>query len=50
MANKFILGKRSITNLRGARPELVSVVRRAIELTSIDFTVIEGVRIQECQR
>lgn len=50
MASKFILGKVSETNLRGVRPELVAVVRRAIELTSVDFRVIEGVRSEERQR
>lgn len=48
--NKFFLGKRSITNLRGVWPELVAVVRRAIELSPVDFTVIEGVRTEERQR
>ncbi|PVZ79520.1 peptidase M15 [Serratia sp. S1B] len=50
MTSKYILGKVSETNLRGVRPELVAVVRRAIELTSVDFRVIEGVRTEERQR
>lgn len=50
MTSKFILGKVSEANLRGVRPALVSVVRRAIELTSVDFRVIEGVRTEERQR
>ena len=37
----FKLGKRSLSNLKGVHPDLVKVVKRAIELTEVDFTVIE---------
>jgi len=40
----FILSNRSLSNLEGVHPDLVGVVKRAICLTSQDFTVIEGIR------
>lgn len=40
----FKLGLRSRLNLRGVHPDLVRVVERAIQITAVDFTVIEGVR------
>ena len=40
----FILSNRSLSNLEGVHPDLVAVVKRAICLTSQDFTVIEGIR------
>lgn len=46
---KFILGKRSTDNLVGVHPQLVAVVKRALELSPVDFTVIEGVRTKERQ-
>ena len=45
----YKLGSRSITNLRGVHPDLVAVVKRAITLTEIDFTVTEGLRTKERQ-
>ncbi|WP_145538878.1 M15 family metallopeptidase [Yersinia sp. HM-2024] len=48
--NKFIFGKASEINLIGVHPDLVKVVRRALELTPIDFKVIEGRRTVERQR
>ena len=46
----FVLGGRSRQRLQGVHPDLVRVVKRAIGITSIDFTVIEGVRTLERQR
>ena len=46
----FKLSKRSTEKLSGVNPELVKVVQRAIEITSIDFAVIEGVRTVERQQ
>lgn len=46
---KFILGKRSTDNLVGVHPDLVRVVKRALELSGVDFTVIEGLRTKERQ-
>lgn len=45
----YKLGSRSLANLRGVHPDLVAVVKRAIELTPIDFTVTEGLRTKERQ-
>lgn len=46
----FVLGQRSIQRLSGVHPELVAVVRRAIQITPVDFTVLEGLRSVERQR
>lgn len=40
----YKLGLKSKFRLRGVHPDLVRVVSRAIELTSVDFTVLEGLR------
>ncbi len=40
----FRLSQRSKNRLEGVHPELAAVVKRAIELTRVDFTVLEGVR------
>ena len=40
----FALSQRSLQRLNGVHPDLVSVVQRAIDLTAIDFTILEGVR------
>lgn len=48
--NKFKLSKRSLSKLEGVHPALTSVVKRAIELTEIDFAVTEGLRTLERQR
>lgn len=46
----FTFSRRSENNLLGVHPELVKVVRRALELSKVDFSVIEGVRTIERQR
>ena len=46
----YQLGQRSLQNLSGVHPDLVSVVKRAIEITEQDFSVIEGVRNIDRQR
>ena len=46
----YKLGTRSRENLKGVHPDLVKVVERAIEITTQDFTVIEGVRTAERQK
>jgi len=46
----YHLGKRSRARLMGVHPDLVRVVKRAIDITPVDFTVIEGVRSRERQR
>jgi peptidoglycan L-alanyl-D-glutamate endopeptidase CwlK len=40
----FKLSQRSINNLKGIKPQLQDVVSRAIQLTEVDFVVIEGLR------
>lgn len=45
--SKFSLSQKSLDKLVGVNPNLVKVVKRAIEITDIDFTVIEGVRSKE---
>lgn len=40
----YKLGSRSIKRLEGVHPDLVRVVKRAIEITECDFTVLEGMR------
>lgn len=40
----FKLSQKSIDRLSGVHPDLVSVVKRAIEITEVDFAVLEGVR------
>ncbi|GGG97243.1 M15 family metallopeptidase [Pedobacter zeae] len=44
-----ILGKRSVQNLIGVHPDLVSLIKAAIVNTPFDFTVVEGVRTQARQ-
>ena len=46
----FQLSQRSLDRLEGVKPELVEVVKRAIELTTVDFGVIEGLRTEEQQK
>ena len=46
----YTLGKRSVENLSGVHPDLVAVVKRAIEITEQDFSVIEGIRNINRQR
>lgn len=46
----FKLSARSLARLDGVNPDLVRVVKRAIELTKVDFAVTEGLRTPERQR
>jgi peptidoglycan L-alanyl-D-glutamate endopeptidase CwlK len=45
----FTFSERSLNNLKGVHPKLVAVVKRALEISPIDFTVLEGVRSQARQ-
>lgn len=45
----FKLSVRSLNRLEGVDERLVTCVKRAIELTSIDFAVTEGLRTRERQ-
>lgn len=40
----IILGPRSLSRLVDVRPDLVRVVKRAAAISSLDFTVLEGLR------
>ena len=46
----YKLGTRSLQRLSGVHPDLVAVVKRAIEIAEKDFTVIEGMRDISRQR
>lgn len=46
---RYYLGRRSRQNLQGVHPDLVAIVERAIEITAVDFTVIEGLRTRKRQ-
>lgn len=45
----FKLSQKSIENLKGVHPDLVRVVRHALDITEVDFSVIEGLRTKERQ-
>ena len=45
----YILGSRSLSRLAGVDAGIVSVIKRAIQLTPIDFTVLEGLRSKSRQ-
>lgn len=45
----YKLGTKSLSNLKGVHPDLIKVVKRAIELTECDFTITEGLRTKERQ-
>ena len=46
----FKLSARSLGRLAGVHSDLVSVVERAIQITEVDFTVLEGVRTKSRQK
>lgn len=46
-SNKF--SQRSENNLKGVNPDLVKVVRRALQLSPVDFGITEGLRTRERQ-
>ena len=46
----YKLGTRSLQNLSGVHPDMQAVVKKAIEITGVDFTVIEGIRHIDRQR
>ena len=45
----FVLGEKSLEKLDGVNSNLVKVVKRAIEISDTDFTVIEGLRTRARQ-
>lgn len=40
----FRLSQKSLNRLSGVHPDLVAVVKRALEISEVDFAVLEGVR------
>lgn len=46
----YKLGTLSLSRLKGVHPDLVRVVKRAIEITDVDFTVLEGLRSLDRQK
>ena len=46
----FKLSQKSLDRLTGVHPDLVACVKRAIEITTVDFTVLEGLRNPERQK
>ena len=46
----YKLGTRSLQNLSGVHPDMQAVVKKAIEITDVDFTVIEGIRHLDRQK
>lgn len=46
----YKLSSRSLSRLEGVHPDLVKVVKRAIQITEQDFTVLEGLRSLERQK
>ncbi|CNI75430.1 M15 family metallopeptidase [Yersinia pekkanenii] len=48
--SNFRFSQRSENNLKGVNADLVKVVRRALELSPVDFGVIEGLRTVERQK
>ena len=46
----IVLGQRSLFRLEGVHPDLVRVVNKAAALSSLDFTVLEGLRTKERQK
>ena len=50
MIMTYRLGVRSKQRLQGLHKDLIAVVERAIEITEIDFTVLEGMRTLDRQK
>lgn len=46
----FNLSNRSISRLEGVHTHLVEIVKEAINITSVDFAVLEGMRSKERQK
>ena len=46
----FKLSAKSLSRLEGVHPDLVKVVHRAIENSTVDFAILEGLRTPERQQ
>ena len=49
-APAFHLGKRSLKRLHNLHPDLIEIVKQAIDITPVDFAVLEGLRTRARQR
>ena len=45
----YKLSKKSLSKLEGVDPRLVKVIKRAIEVSEVDFTITEGLRTKARQ-
>tara|TARA_R110000796_G_C14486598_1_gene427288 strand:+ start:94 stop:552 length:459 start_codon:yes stop_codon:yes gene_type:complete len=50
MSQNWVLSSRSREKLSGVKPELAGTVKRALELSPIDFGVTEGIRSVDRQK
>ena len=48
--NPFVFSTQSEVNLVGIHPDLVRVIRRALELSPVDFGINEGLRTKDRQQ
>ena len=46
----IVLGQRSLSRLEGLHPDLVRVVKKAADMSDLDFTVLEGLRSVDRQK
>jgi peptidoglycan L-alanyl-D-glutamate endopeptidase CwlK len=46
----FKFSQRSLNHLNGVHPALVAVMKRAIQITPVDFAIIDGIRTVDEQR
>lgn len=46
----FKFSQRSLRNLNGVHPDLVRVITRALEVSTVDFVVTEGLRTLDRQK
>ena len=46
----IVLGQRSLMRLEGVHPDLVRVVKKVAAMSSLDFTVLEGLRTAARQK
>lgn len=46
----FSFSQKSLDRLKGVHPDLVRVIKRALSLSTVDFTVLEGLRTPERQK
>ncbi|KAA5931532.1 MULTISPECIES: M15 family metallopeptidase [Pantoea] len=48
--SSFKFSQRSENNMQGVHPDLVKLVRHALEVSSVDFGITEGLRTAERQK